>query len=119
MTNGSSDRLDRIEALLQQSVIASNERLTRIEQIVESNNRFLEGFSERIERYTARMDNLAHKLDNFSTRTDGMIFTANQDRQETNSRLAGIQRQIKTIENKIDLVLDGSNQIEGDDDLPA
>jgi len=137
MTNGSRDRLDRIEESLQRSIIASdermtryeqeratdrkesNERLTRIEQIVESNNRFLEGFSQRIERYTARMDNLAHKLDNFSTRTDGMIFTANQDRQETNTRLAGIQRQIKTIENKIDFVLDGSNQIEGGDNLPA
>ena len=32
MTNGSSDRLDRIEALLQQSVIASDERMTRLEQ---------------------------------------------------------------------------------------
>ena len=32
MTNTSSDRLDRIEALLQQSVITSDERITRIEQ---------------------------------------------------------------------------------------
>ncbi len=130
-TSNSGDRLVQIEVLLQQSVIASNERmtrleqslaetdnqlkqsiaasdkrLTRIEQLVESNNRFLEGFSDRINRYTARMDNLANKLDNFSTRIDGVIFTTNQDRQEANLRLAGIQRQLQTVESKIDEILE-------------
>ncbi len=108
MTNGSSDRLDRIEALLQQSVIASDERMTRIEhrleqsmvksdermtrveQIVESNNKFLESFSADLRRYTGSMNNLA-------TRIDGVIATSNQDRQESNSRLAVIQRQVAAI----------------------
>ncbi len=115
MTSGSSDRLDRIEALLQQSVIASdermtrieqslantdellkqsivasNQRLTRIEQLVESNNRFLETFSSKIDRYTERMDA-------FAGRIDGVIATNNQDRQESNSRLAVIQRQVSAI----------------------
>lgn len=140
--NGSSDQLDlkQVAALLQQSIVASNdrmtkleqsmvksdERLTRIEQAVESNNRFLEGFSQRIDRYTTRMDNLAHKLDTFSTRIDGVIFTANQDRQETNSRLASIQRQMNTIESKVEQLLDSEthretsgSQIQGGDDLPA
>ncbi len=122
MTNGSSDRLDRIEALLQQSVIASDERMTRFEQgmermqqrleesakasdermtrveeglerverVVESNNRFLESFSTDLRRYTDSMNNLA-------TRIDGVIATSNQDRQESNSRLAVIQRQVAAI----------------------
>lgn len=104
MTNGSSDRLDRIEALLQQSVIASDERMTRleqsmlasdermtrIEQVVDSNNKFLESFSADLRRYTDSMNNLA-------TRIDGVIATSNQDRQESNSRLAVIQRQVAAI----------------------
>ncbi len=93
MTN-SSDRLDRIEALLERSVTASDERMTRIEQglerielIVESNNRFLESFSTKLGRYTDTMNNLA-------TRIDGVIATNNQDRQEINRRLSAIQNQV-------------------------
>ena len=114
----SGDRLDRIEALLQQSVIASDERmtrleqsmlasdermtrieqsmregserLTRIEQISESNNRFLESFSVDLRRYTDTMNNLAQRI-------NGVIFTGNQDRQESNSRMAAIQKQVSAI----------------------
>lgn len=121
MTNG-NDRLDRIEELLLRSIIASDERmtrleqrleqsmaasdqrmtrieqsmaasdqrLTRIEQIVESNNRFLESFSGDLRRYTDSMNNLA-------TRIDGVIASNNQDRQETNSRLSAIQRQLSAV----------------------
>ncbi len=105
MTN-SNNKLDRIEALLERSIVASDERMTRLEQsilasderlsrieqglerleqVVTSNNRFLESFSTDIKRYVDMMNNLA-------TRIDGVIATNNQDRQETNSRLATIQR---------------------------
>lgn len=104
MTDTSGDRLDRIEELLRQSIIASDERMTRIEQsmlasdqrltriehIVESNNKFLESFSTDLKRYTDSMNNLA-------TRIDGIIASNNQDRDETNSRLANIQRQVSAI----------------------
>ena len=116
MTNLSSgDRLAQIEALLQQSVIASNERMTRIEQamernqresnermtrfeagleetrqLVHSNNRFLESFSQDLRKYTESMNNLA-------TRIDGVIATSNQDRQQTNSRLSVIERMVRAI----------------------
>lgn len=114
MTN-SNDKLDRIEALLERSITASDERMTRleialerdrqesnermtriengldrVEQIVESNNRFLESFSTDIRRYTDTMNNLA-------TRIDGVIATSNQDRDESNSRLSTIQRQVSAI----------------------
>ncbi len=132
MTHGSSDRLDQIEALLQRSIIASdermtrfeqssnermtrieqsmevnriesNERLTRIEQAVESNNRFLEAFGRDVKRFTETANNLTNRI-------DGIIFTANQDRQETNSRYSGIQRQVTTIDQKIDRLLGDSDQ---------
>lgn len=128
MTN-SSDRLDRIETLLERSIVASdermtrleqsltasdermtrienlvesnhqesNERLTRIEQIVESNNRFLESFSANVNRYVDIMNNLAARM-------DGIIATANQDKQETNSRLSAIQRQVSAIAKHLGVV---------------
>lgn len=123
MTNSDSgDRLDRIETLLEQFITASvadrqasneriarleeamvadraasNERMTRIEEgldrvekIVESNNRFLESFSADLRSYADSMNNMA-------TRMDGIIATNNQDRQETNTRLSAIQRQVAAI----------------------
>ena len=93
----SDERMTRIEQRLEQSAIASDERMTRIEQglgrveqVVQSNNRFLESFSADLRRYTDSMNNLA-------TRIDGVIATNNQDRQENNSRLAVIQRQVAAI----------------------
>ena len=54
MTN-SSDRIDRMEALLEQFIAAStadrqesNERLTRIEQLVESNSRSIQASSDEL-----------------------------------------------------------------------
>jgi len=103
MTNG-NDRLDRIEALLERSIVASDarmtrieesiqsssDRLTRIEQIVESNNRFLESFSHSLQQYATSMDNLSRRI-------DGIIAANNEQRNETNSRLASIQRQVAAI----------------------
>ena len=96
MTN-SNDRLDRVEALLEAFIAASvadrqvsNERLTRIEQVVESNNKFQSHFSADLRRYT-------ETLNNFATRIDGVIATSNQDRQDTNTRLGAIQRQVSAI----------------------
>ncbi len=58
----SDERMTRIEQKLEESVEASNERLTRIEQSVESNNRFLEFFSQDLRTYTESMNNLANSL---------------------------------------------------------
>lgn len=75
----------------------SNERLTRIEQISESNNKFLEAFSVDLQRYTDTMNNLA-------VRIDGVIATNNQDKQETNTRLSSIQRQVMAIARHLGVV---------------
>lgn len=104
MTSSNDNRLDRIESLLESFIAASladrqasSERMTRIEEglerterVVESNNRFLESFSSDLRRYTDSMNNLANRI-------DGVIATNNQDRQEANSRLAAIQRQVSAI----------------------
>lgn len=93
MISPQSDRLDRIEALLECSIVASdermirieqklqefveasNKRLTRIEQSVESNNRFLESFSQDLKIYTELINNMANRL-------DGVIAASNYNRDE-------------------------------------
>ncbi len=86
----SDGRLTRIENLVESNHRESNERLTRIEQIVESNNKFLESFSTDLRRYT-------NSMNDFATRIDGVIATNNQDRLESNSRLQAIQRQVSAM----------------------
>jgi hypothetical protein len=112
MTDGKSqERLDRIEELIaqmavntlasqqasdeyrvrfEQQLAASNERLNRIEQLVESNNRFLEAFSVELRGYIQAMDNMTQ-------RQNGIIATSNQDRQDANARLGSIQRRVDAI----------------------
>jgi hypothetical protein len=41
-----------------QAILASNERLTCIEQVVESNNRFLETFGQDVKQLTKNMSQL-------------------------------------------------------------
>ncbi|MEB3336394.1 MAG: hypothetical protein VKJ46_02960 [Leptolyngbyaceae bacterium] len=110
-SSNNSDRLQQIEALIQQFIAAtaeskrasderfarmeqnkieSDERLTRMEQMVESNNRFLEAFSQDIRRYIDEMQEQRR-------RTDTAIAATNQDRQETNARLGTIQRKVDGI----------------------
>lgn len=55
MTNGSNDRLDRIEELLQQSIVDSNTRFIQLEQLAQSNSRTIQAMldaqaSDRLQR---------------------------------------------------------------------
>lgn len=84
------EKLDKLASIVQQSIVASDERLTRIEQLVESNNRFLESFSQDLKNYTNSMNNIA-------TRMDGIIATSNHDRQDVTSKLSRIQNQVSAI----------------------
>lgn len=54
MTNGSNNRLDRIEELLQRSIIASDERMTRIEQNLEQSFNRSSQLLERVLRVQER-----------------------------------------------------------------
>ncbi len=111
MTTNPVDRMDRIETAIENLVDAniaslermalleevresdrqeSNERLTRIEQIVESNNRFLESFSRSVQTFSDTVTNLAQTQ-------NGIIATSNSDRQESNIQLGRIQRKVDAI----------------------
>ncbi|MBV9387687.1 MAG: hypothetical protein JOZ78_14800 [Chroococcidiopsidaceae cyanobacterium CP_BM_ER_R8_30] len=57
-TSSSGDRLAQIEALLQQSVIASNERMTRLEQTMERDRQESNERMTRIERSIGQIEQL-------------------------------------------------------------
>ncbi len=87
MTDSSSDRLDRIEALLQQSVIASNERMTRLEQATLATDKRLEQLAVRVEETTTSVNNLSatvnqlsERMDQLSERMDQLATEAREDR---------------------------------------
>lgn len=58
--------------------------------LIEIESVLIEYFSADLREYTASMNNMVNRM-------DGIIATANQDRQETNNRLAAIQRQVAAI----------------------
>lgn len=85
----------RMEANLQTWSQESNERLTRIEQLVESNNRFLESFSQDLRRYTENMDRISQQL-------AASTATANEARYESNTRLSAVSSRLNTVDSKLD-----------------
>lgn len=138
MTTAQPDRLDRIEALLErmaleseQSKRDSNERMTRIEQLSESNNRFLEAFTQRIDRFEDRIEELAQSQQATSRDVAQLVTIQQQSSQALNEamirltdtqegvvRLLGsldedrptILRKLNTIEGKVDSLLQQQNQ---------
>ena len=88
----SNQRMTQFDQRLDRFALESHQRLTRIEQSVESNNRFLEAFSQDLRRYTDNMDRLTQQL---SAVTAG----SNQDRMEVNTRLSAIQRRVEASPN--------------------
>lgn len=93
--------IERIEELLEVFVSASianqqrsDERLTRLELIVESNNRSLEAFSQDLRKYTQSMHSLASRM-------DGVIAAGNEDRQDISAKLSRLSRQVKDIANHL------------------
>lgn len=101
ITSSEPSRLDRIEALLERSIIASDERMTRmeqaaearftrLEQLVESNNRFLEAFSSDLRGYVREMQEERR-------RNNATIAGVNQDRQDMTSQLSAVRRKVDAI----------------------
>lgn len=86
----STDRLDRIEALL----AATAEGLSRTEKIVESNARAIEAWSSRIEEGIAEAEevsssmaaNTNRRMEEAITDTVQMIANLGQQQQETDQR---------------------------------
>lgn len=132
MTNGSSDELDlkQVAALLQQSIVASDERMTRIEQsigqLTQSNGRAIQALTEDITTFK-----LAVEQDREEAKADRE--EARAERQELRQATIGIAnllssldsdrptilRKLTAIENKVDRLLQDGNQTEGGDNLPA
>lgn len=122
MTN-SSDRIDRMEALLEQFIAAStadrqesNERLTRIEQLVESNSRSIQASSDELvefrltiaeerEQTAEERQELREAILRLTTLNEGVINLLGS----LDSDRPTILRKLSSIENKVDRLLEQGN----------
>lgn len=91
------DRLDRFASTVATAIEASNERLNRIEQLVESNNRFLEAFTQHVDQLAQKVDRLTDNTDRVIQQIAASTSNANQDRMEVNTRLSAIGRKVDAI----------------------
>jgi chromosome segregation ATPase len=119
----STDRLDRIEALLAtvaESNAASTQRLDRIEvgldrteKIVESNARAIEAWSSRLEDGMAEAEEISsamaantnRRMEEAITDTVQMIANLGQQQQETDQRFNNLLEEARADRQRIDEVL--------------
>ena len=116
MSNVSSSRLDKIETLLQQSIGASNERMTRIEQsigqieqLTQSNSRAILALTEDITTFklAVEQDREEAKAERQELR-QATIGIANL-LSSLDSDRPTILRKLNSIENKVDSLLEASD----------
>jgi ABC-type transporter Mla subunit MlaD len=96
------ETLDRFASTVSTAIAASNERLTRIEQLVESNNRFLETFGQDVKQLTQKVDRLTDNTDRVIQQMAASTSNANQERMDVTTRLSAINRKVEVIESKVD-----------------
>lgn len=102
MTTNDPDRLDRIEALLERSIIDSNERLSRIEGIVQSNAQIIQSNARSIEAMgtqfgeTKRLaDRVFQRMDSLTQQLSAIVSSQNEDRDFLQSIKAGIDKLLR------------------------
>ena len=133
-TSSSGDRLAQIEALLQQSVIASNERMTRLEQTMERDRQESNERMTRIERSIGQIEQLTQSngreiqaltedITTFKLAVEQDCEEAKAERQELRQVTMGIAnllssvdsdrptilRKLNSIENKLDELLEADD----------
>lgn len=108
----SSDRLDRIEALIERSILTSGERLTQIEQIVQSNSRSIQALADRNAEVTLEIEELVEsqkqaaeeraELRRATVGIANLLSSLDEDRPT-------VLRKLSAIENKVDRLLEQRN----------
>jgi paraquat-inducible protein B len=91
------ETLDRFASTVSTAIASSNERLTRIEQLVESNNRFLESFGQDVKQLTQKIDRLTDNTDRVIQQMAASTSSANQERMDVTTRLSAINRKVDAI----------------------
>ena len=80
----SSDRLDRIEAILAATALqqqANTEAIGRLEVQTQANATAIDRLTERVDQLTERIDQLTERVDRVTSRVDGLV-SAIQSHQE-------------------------------------
>lgn len=98
MTANNPDRLDRIEALLERSIIDSNERLSRIESITQSNARSIEAMGTQFEDTKRLADRVFQRMDSLTQQLAASMSNRNDERNFLVSIKAGIDKLLRRSE---------------------
>ncbi|WP_299492848.1 hypothetical protein [Acaryochloris sp. IP29b_bin.137] len=105
MTTNDPDRLDRIESLLERSIIDSNERLSRIEgivqsnaQIIQSNARSIEAMGTQFEETKRLADRVFQRMDSLTQQLAAIVSSRNEDRDLLRNIKAGIDKLLRRSE---------------------
>lgn len=99
-----SERLDRIEALLAETIAADKERAERFEQgleetrqIVQSNSRSIEALSAEVRAVSGTIEALGRKIDLYVTLRNQDLAAGNDERQAVITRISRVQRTVDKI----------------------
>lgn len=109
MTTNDPDRLDRIESLLERSIVESDqrhreadERLTRIEaivqsnaQIIQSNARSIEAMGTQFEETKRLADRVFQRMDSLTQQLSAIVSSRNEDRDLLRNIKAGIDKLLR------------------------
>lgn len=116
MTPSDPNRLDRIEALLERSIIESDqrqreadqrqheadqrnrqadERLTRIEALVQSNARSIEAMGTQFEETKRLADRVFQRMDSLTQQLSAIVGSRNEDRDFLRSIKTGIDKLLR------------------------
>lgn len=105
------ETLDRFASTVATAIAANNEaiqssheRMTRIEQLVESNNRFLESFGQDVKQLAQKVDRLTENTDRVIQQMASSTSSANQDRMDLTTRLSAINRKVEAIASHLGVV---------------
>lgn len=111
MTQNDPNRLDRIEALLERSIVESDqrhreadERLTRIEaivqtnaQIIQSNARSIEAMGTQFEDTKRLADRVFQRIDSLTQQLASSVSDRNEERTQLNSMKRVLNRIAKAM----------------------
>ena len=97
MTNGSSDQLDQIAALLKQSIIASDNRMTRLEQSMAASDNRMTRLEQSMAASNERLTKLSEKTD---ARFNQLVAEADANRKitfEMLSQMTALQEESRRL----------------------
>ena len=98
-----SKRWGRMEALLERSMIASDEQMNRVERGLEATRQLVQSNSRSLEALTGEIRSLGQKVDLYISLRNPDFAAGNDERQAVITRIFRLQRTLDKISNHPDV----------------